>query len=80
MIILNKITVVHNGYDIKYFDKMSEVEDYINIVIQNYKHLSPVKVFDRTIPGNKTSGGSSVKIVRYRYNTLYEEDFIIDFD
>ena len=76
----NNITVIHNGYDIQYFDNMNDVDKYIYTVLQNYKHLSPVKVIDRTIPGNKLSGNASIRIVRYRYNTLYEEDFIIDFD
>lgn len=66
--------IVHNGYKIVYVNSTQKVEQYINDVINVYKNLDPKKIFDRTLK----SGSRKIRIVRYQYNTLYEEDFIIE--
>lgn len=66
--------IVHNGYKIVYVNSTQKVEQYIDDVINTYKHLNPKKILDRTLK----SGSRKIRIVRYQYNTLYEEDFIIE--
>lgn len=66
--------VIHNGYDIRYFPSMNDVENYISGVLQPHFNLSPEKIMDRKIK----SSNKTIRIVRYRYYTLYEEDFIIE--
>ncbi|MBO5388035.1 MAG: hypothetical protein J6A59_07845 [Lachnospiraceae bacterium] len=73
------VTVIHNGYDIKYLRNMDEVQSYIESVLEPHKHLEPKLIFDRTFKGNKYTDGSQIRIMRYKYRTLYEEDFIIEF-
>lgn len=68
---MSNFRIVHNGYKIEYANSMEEVEKYMTSVLDKYRHLHPTKIFDRTI--NK-----KVRIVRFRYETMYEEDFIID--
>ena len=67
--------IVHNGYKINYVHTMEEVEEYINKVLDGYRHLNPVKVMDRKFK----SGSNVTRIVRYIYDTIYEEDFLIDY-
>lgn len=74
---IHGIKLVHNGYDIKYFDNFKEVELYIKSVLEPHLHLDPKKVFDRVI-NKKESLGEYTVLIRYRYRTLYEENFLID--
>lgn len=66
--------IVHNGYKIEYADTMNDVEKYIYSVISKYDDLHPKKIFDRAF---QTSSGK-LRIIRYRYDTIYEEDFFIE--
>lgn len=70
--------VIHNGYEIKYFDKYDQVEEYMESVVSAHKNLNPKKIMDRQSRGSKELGCCYIRIVRFRYSTLYEEDFIID--
>lgn len=74
--------VVHNGYQIEFFNTPEEVEDYImNTVLAPYRHLCPKKTFDRTFKRtSKACEYKNTRIIRYEYTTRYEEDFIIDFN
>ena len=69
--------VVHNGYKITYCESMQEVENLMTSVIEQYRKLNPSKIMDRTL---KLSGDKRVRIVRFQYTTLYEEDFIIEYN
>jgi hypothetical protein len=70
------MTLIHNGYDIQFLDNMSEAEDYMNSIINNHLDLQPKRICDRKI---KMSNTTSIRLVRFKYRTLYEEDFIIEF-
>jgi hypothetical protein len=65
-------TLIHNGMDIRYFKTSAEVDKYINSIVTNTS-VPCHKVYNRKI--DKTT-----RLIRYRYNTLYEEDFLIDED
>jgi hypothetical protein len=65
----------HNGYDVQILATSEEVEKFINSIIEQHRNLNPTKIMDRTFKGN---GTKQTRIIRYRYTTLYEEDFIID--
>lgn len=69
--------VIHNGYKITYCASMQEVEGLMTNVIEQYRKLNPTKIMDRTL---KLSGNKKVRIVRFQYTTLYEEDFIIEYN
>lgn len=74
------IRIIHNGYKLVTCETMEEVEEYINSVLEHHRNLCPKKIFDRTITGNSNTKGKQMRVVRYKYYTLYEEDFIIDFN
>lgn len=74
-----KFKLIHNGYKIEFLDSEQQVESYIKEVLQEYKNLKPNKIFDRTFKGNKYTDGDNIRIIRYRYYTLYEEVFIIEY-
>lgn len=76
----SNVVVNHNGYKIQHYDKMDEAFYYIDEVLNQYRHLNPQKIFDRTMDGNKATKHKHTRIIRYMYNTLYEEVFIIDFN
>lgn len=69
--------VVHNGYKIEFMESMQQVDSFMESVISNYSRLNPTKIMDRTL---KLSGSKKVRIVRFQYTTLYEEDFIIEYN
>ena len=73
------VKVIHNGYNIKFLNNMDEVKQYIDGVIEHNKHLNPTIVMDRTFNGNNNTDGTKVRLIRYRYRTLYEEDFILEY-
>jgi hypothetical protein len=62
--------VVHNGYKIEYFDTIEDVHRYISESTYN-ERIRCRKILDKKV-NNKT------RLVRYMYDTLYEEDFLID--
>lgn len=70
------IIIVHNGYKIKYVYSWEEVEAYIKEVLEPHLDLVPKKIMDKTLK-NKNK---RTRIIRYKYVTLYEEDFIIDYE
>lgn len=73
----NSYKVIHNGYKIDFLDSMEQVDELIETRLAPYNHLRPQKIMDRTL---KTSGNKKMRLVRYVYHTLYEEDFIIDYE
>ena len=75
----NRIQLFHNGYDIQFLDNEAEVEKYIRSVIEPHANLSPKVIYDKTIRGEAGTNLIKTRIIRYRYNTLYEEDFFIDY-
>lgn len=72
-----RIRLVHNGYKVEFPDTMEEVEAYMQNVITQHLNLQPTKIIDRELKGGKNIGADQVRIVVYRYNTLYEENFMI---
>ena len=70
------MTLIHNGYDIQFLNDEKEVEGYIQGVISKHLNLSPKKIMDRTL----SSKDKKVRLIRYKYSTLYEEDFIIEYN
>lgn len=74
---VNNYKVIHNGYKIDFLDSMEQVNELIESRLAPHSHLRPQKVLDRTL---KISGGKKMRLVRYVYHTLYEEDFIIDYE
>ena len=74
------IKVIHNGYNIKFLNNLDEVRQYIEEVLEPYKHLNPTLIMDRTVSGNNNTDGAKVRLIRYRYRTLYEEDFILEYN
>lgn len=75
--IIKGVKIIHNGYKIKYVQTLEEVEVYIQSVLENYRHLNPKKICDKVI-GKNDKRREYTKLVRYVYNTIYEEDFIIE--
>lgn len=74
---IKEAKIVHNGYNIEYVNTLQEVEIYIQNVISKYKHLNPQKICDKIVVRNDKRK-QYTRLVRYRYATLYEEDFLID--
>jgi hypothetical protein len=68
------ITVTHNGYKIKDFDTMEEVDAYIASILKEYEHLSPSLISDCEI----IVKGGKAKLLIYQYYTLYTEVFVIE--
>lgn len=72
------IKCIHNGMDVRIFDTMEDVNSYINSVISKYARLDPRKIMDRKLQ-TKGKGFNTTQIIRYRYNTLYEEIFVLEY-
>lgn len=69
----------HNGMDVEYFNSMEEAEEYINKVIKE-ERVPIKKIFDRKIKLSTGDGYTNyTRVVRYRYITLYERIFTIDY-
>jgi hypothetical protein len=64
-------TVIHNGYKIQYFNTEEEVNSYIDGSLNT--RVPCHKIFNRKID-------KSTRLIRYKYDTLYEEDFLIEED
>lgn len=75
----NRIQLFHNGYDIQFLDNEAEVEKYIRSILEPHMNLSPKVIYDKTIRGEADTSLIKTRIIRYRYDTLYEEDFFIDY-
>lgn len=75
----NRINLYHNGYDIQFLNNEAEVEKYIQSVIEPHMNLGPRVIYDKTIRGEDGTNLIKTRIIRYRYDTLYEEDFFIDY-
>ena len=73
------ITIIHNGYKIEFVNSMEEVEKYINNVLAPHRSLNPKKIFDRVVVKDNERK-KATKLIRYKYYTLYEEDFILDIE
>lgn len=69
-------TIVHNGYKIQRVRTSKEVDEYIKSVLAPHMDLNPKKIMDKTIKNNEYG---KTRIIRYRYYTLYEENFLIDY-
>lgn len=70
--------IVHNGYNINYANTLSDVNAFIDSVVGQYANLGPRKILDKQFRTGIDKGLESVRIVVYKYNTLYEEVFIIE--
>lgn len=66
--------IIHNGYDIQWVNRESDIDSYIQSVLESHSDLRLHKIMDRKIK----VGDKQIRIVRYIYVTLYEEDFIIE--
>lgn len=62
-----------------FLDNEAEVEKYIQSVLEPHMNLGPRVMYDKTIRGEEGTTLIKTRIIRYRYSTLYEEDFFIDY-
>ena len=73
------ITIIHNGNKIEFVNSMEEVEQYINKVLAHHRNLNHKKIFDRVVVKDNERK-KATKLIRYKYYSLYEEDFILDIE
>lgn len=69
--------LIHNGYKILFPETMADVNNYIDSVLSQHRDLEPRKIMEKTVTLHK---GNRVRIIRWMYKTIYEEDFIIELD
>lgn len=75
---MEKITLVHNGYKVDFFDSMEEVEKEIENRLEQYKELNPkLKIKDTGKYTNRYGEELDCELKVYFYYTLYSEMFLI---
>lgn len=76
--IKEKLTLVHNGYKVDFFDTMEEVEKEIEKRMEEYKHLNPeLRIEDTGKYTNRFGQELDCELKVYFYYTLYSEMFLI---
>lgn len=76
----SRITVMTNGYNVQYVNTKEEVEQIIKERLAPNMGLQPKVVMDRTLKTKIRGKDAKTRILRYRYRTLYEEVFIIEYE
>lgn len=69
------IKVTRNGYEVKIFDNMEQVENYINSILSNNNNLSPSKIYDHKQNNNHII---IYEYKIYEYKTNYKEMFMVE--
>ena len=78
--------VMHNGYNIEYFDTAADAEKYIFDKLNEYKQLNPKQIFQAYGDDNQAAeadinyhrDGYKIKsVLIFQYRTIYTEMFMI---
>ena len=73
--------VTRNGYEVKFFDSIEEVEQYVFGILEIHKELRPKEIF-RSYPHSEEGQQACKETIKsvwiFQYDTLYSEMFMIE--